>query len=77
MAMRCPPMYSDFYPRPPRGGRRFRLPSSNCTGCISIHALLAEGDLKARTHRSNYYDFYPRPPRGGRLLARSLLSDVL
>ena len=68
---------SDFYPRPPRGGRRFRLPSSNCTGCISIHALLAEGDLKARTHRSNYYDFYPRPPRGGRLLARSLLSDVL
>ncbi len=22
MAMRCPPMYSDFYPRPPRGGRQ-------------------------------------------------------
>ena len=27
IAMRCPPMYSDFYPRPPRGGRPLRMHS--------------------------------------------------
>ena len=41
----CPARWSDFYPRPPRGGRpvqrRWLLPSIP----ISIHALREEGDL--------------------------------
>ena len=57
---------SDFYPRPPRGGRpQFRL----CFGGIhhiSIHALREEGDgMFASCCCSSKY-FYPRPPRGGR-----------
>ena len=39
------PFSSDFYPRPPRGGR----PCEGCSGCrspaISIHALREEGDI--------------------------------
>ena len=34
---------------------------------ISIHALLAEGDLRCQArHAGPWHDFYPRPPRGGR-----------
>ena len=37
----------DFYPRPPRGGRRL-LSAAQLYGCvISTHALREEGDLKA------------------------------
>ena len=35
----------NFYPRPPRGGRRPRLRCQNQTRAISIHALREEGDL--------------------------------
>ena len=43
----------DFYPRPPRGGRRFRLPGGNHSVVISIHALREEGDSsKLVEHRS-------------------------
>ena len=34
-----------FYPRPPRGGRRWRLDYELPTGEISIHALREEGDV--------------------------------
>ena len=34
---------------------------------ISIHALLAEGDVRDAVHKPHKNDFYPRPPRGGRL----------
>ena len=56
----------DFYPRPPRGGRRPRLAFWATAGVISIHALREEGDRWPRlpTTASGY--FYPRPPRGGR-----------
>ena len=37
-----------FYPRPPRGGRRVALPSSEPSQAISIHALREEGDSKNR-----------------------------
>ena len=37
----------DFYPRPPRGGRRRRLTSWGGVLKISIHALREEGDLTA------------------------------
>ena len=35
----------DFYPRPPRGGRRDADATVNYTDDISIHALREEGDL--------------------------------
>ena len=34
----------DFYPRPPRGGRRAALLRTWQATCISIHALREEGD---------------------------------
>ena len=41
---RCPlPCY--FYPRPPRGGRRFQVRRQAAPSPISIHALREEGDL--------------------------------
>ena len=35
----------NFYPRPPRGGRRGRSSNAQCPSKISIHALREEGDL--------------------------------
>ena len=35
---------SDFYPRPPRGGRQLPPPRTRGKGRISIHALREEGD---------------------------------
>ena len=66
----CPPTLflcrSDFYPRPPRGGRR-PLPSSQpVPRHISIHALREEGDASAAMVTRCFQYFYPRPPRGGR-----------
>ena len=57
----------DFYPRPPRGGRR--CPGSRWPGSspISIHALREEGDGDPRCELPKVRNFYPRPPRGGRL----------
>ena len=37
-----------FYPRPPRGGRRFHCPASPSSTSISIHALREEGDGSPR-----------------------------
>ena len=55
-----------FYPRPPRGGRRWRSMSSTTHSSISIHALREEGDRSESASRSSPANFYPRPPRGGR-----------
>ena len=57
---------TNFYPRPPRGGRLLASCQEHMGRTISIHALREEGD------RCNYGPpcggsyFYPRPPRGGR-----------
>ena len=57
----------DFYPRPPRGGRRTTSGFKSTTSLISIHALREEGDRKAAAGMPFVdVDFYPRPPRGGR-----------
>ena len=70
----------DFYPRPPRGGRRAVLRGQGNDHRISIHALREEGDTSASGARSSRSYFYPRPPRGGRPLCfhksrlRSLIS---
>ena len=57
---------SDFYPRPPRGGRRLRLVRQHGGADISIHALREEGDRSSLEKHLCQRDFYPRPPRGGR-----------
>ena len=56
----------NFYPRPPRGGRRWRLFGSQHKYPISIHALREEGDYSADPSSTDSSNFYPRPPRGGR-----------
>ena len=58
----------DFYPRPPRGGRRHGRFQRRGDCIISIHALREEGDTTYQRQESSYTDFYPRPPRGGRPL---------
>ena len=57
----------DFYPRPPRGGRRASQRRGKGGLYISIHALREEGDRHTRRFPSSFQGyFYPRPPRGGR-----------
>ena len=58
---------TDFYPRPPRGGRRWGVDIHQAVLLISIHALREEGDQMVYGRVINVVDFYPRPPRGGRL----------
>ena len=58
---------SDFYPRPPRGGRHANIRRRPRTNIISIHALREEGDGKGLPPVYAFWNFYPRPPRGGRL----------
>ena len=57
---------TDFYPRPPRGGRRPYFFGAVGMTWISIHALREEGDEDRFYPGRLDYDFYPRPPRGGR-----------
>ena len=65
---------SDFYPRPPRGGRRWTSWLLPKRPAISIHALREEGDRSSSPRRARRINFYPRPPRGGRPLLQ--LGDV-
>ena len=64
----------NFYPRPPRGGRREDVRVSRQSRGISIHALREEGDYTESRGRSGAAYFYPRPPRGGRPLCASALA---
>ena len=57
---------ADFYPRPPRGGRRQDRGGAVRRVVISIHALREEGDTPDINSIGAQQDFYPRPPRGGR-----------
>ena len=66
MVIRVPPRYSDFYPRPPRGGRLAERNFKIALTDISIHALREEGDGTRRQMVRGQPNFYPRPPRGGR-----------
>ena len=58
--------FHNFYPRPPRGGRRCGQRAGLAGLQISIHALREEGDTPSNTVSVRPSDFYPRPPRGGR-----------
>ena len=57
---------TDFYPRPPRGGRPPKVYTLHIFHSISIHALREEGDGTRCSRASAQRNFYPRPPRGGR-----------
>ena len=63
----CRRAKTNFYPRPPRGGRRAHQAHETRTPWISIHALREEGDDMGPRDRRSPGNFYPRPPRGGRL----------
>ena len=56
----------NFYPRPPRGGRRYLARPERHDLRISIHALREEGDWSGSIRWAQHSHFYPRPPRGGR-----------
>ena len=58
---------SNFYPRPPRGGRHAGEALRVGGVVISIHALREEGDPSQISAARLPVNFYPRPPRGGRL----------
>ena len=60
------PRLANFYPRPPRGGRRREVLPRCRSSAISIHALREEGDVVYLGCEPIKYNFYPRPPRGGR-----------
>ena len=61
---------TDFYPRPPRGGRRYQ----NTTGANWKLFLSTPSARRAtavqRVQRTRNRNFYPRPPRGGRRYGR-------
>ncbi len=50
-----------FYPRPPRGGRRFLAAASMLGFAISIHALREEGDTNGLVAFANGYIFLSTP----------------
>ena len=62
----APDSSMNFYPRPPRGGRRLGMEFLRILQDISIHALREEGDGFSSMYLSIASYFYPRPPRGGR-----------
>ena len=67
---------SNFYPRPPWGGRPRPCPPYRPQGKISIHALRGEGDKDLIPTIPNSINFYPRPPWGGRLRYRALSARL-
>ena len=64
----------NFYPRPPRGGRRRKPGLGDKWFQISIHALREEGDQTDMTLAATLANFYPRPPRGGRPQTKRLVN---
>ena len=67
----------NFYPRPPRGGRRGYTSTPATANIISIHALREEGDDVLQDALHHLADFYPRPPRGGRPANRRSYCTLL
>ena len=51
----------DFYPRPPRGGRRASVTSGKHGASISIHALREEGDQRTPLQHFRPYLFLSTP----------------
>ena len=64
---------SDFYPRSPCGERLDVNNPVLAVTSISIHALLAESDVKITNVLSGLKNFYPRSPCGERLAIRGIV----
>ena len=52
---------TNFYPRPPRGGRPLGLALSTAQSSISTHALREEGDANALHYHMGVNQFLPTP----------------
>ncbi len=61
MVIRVPPRYSDFYPRPPRGGRPEQAFGYQEAWAISIHALREEGDSTSISVAFAFFLFLSTP----------------
>ena len=58
--------YTDFYPRPPRGGRHLYREQMD-SGKLFLSTPSARRATRCfTTMGKDYENFYPRPPRGGR-----------
>ena len=57
----------NFYPRPPRGGRRSSLWNSMSNLKFLSTPSARRATVSVCRTVTGHYDFYPRPPRGGRL----------
>ena len=70
-------LHSDFYPRPPRGGRPgCAVNKSNQNKFLSTpSARRATFPAWHKTYSKS--NFYPRPPRGGRLLPLHSLDSLI
>ena len=66
--------YQHFYPRSPCGERQQPSPIIWVQGEISIHALLAESDLRRPATRARLSNFYPRSPCGERRMTAAFHS---
>ena len=60
----------DFYPRPPRGGRRSCCARSSRGGRFLSTPSARRATSASPAPSTHPSDFYPRPPRGGRPLSR-------
>ena len=60
------PLISNFYPRPPRGGRRFASFGGNLVDQFLSTPSARRATRSGRCLRGSWSYFYPRPPRGGR-----------
>ena len=56
----------DFYPRPPRGGRPYALPSLYSTALFLSTPSARRATSGLQRYCPECANFYPRPPRGGR-----------
>ena len=52
----CAGCWGNFYPRPPRGGRRYTTRAICRVGKISIHALREEGDSGSGSSAADSYN---------------------
>ena len=68
---------TDFYPRPPRGGRHsFQNPG------VPPYEFLSTPSARRATAQSSrkqaaWFNFYPRPPRGGRLVGYQHMEQLI
>ena len=67
----------DFYPRPPRGGRPYALPSLYSTALFLSTPSARRATSGLQRYCPECANFYPRPPRGGRHCMPTRLQDAI